>query len=64
VITASLSGTTLTLSWPAAYIGSVLQSQANGVNGTWVTIPGTAAVNSWPVTINPANQAVFYRLAP
>lgn len=68
-IAATVSGSSLNLSWPSNWIGTVhLQSQTNtlaiGLSTNWVTIPGTDLGNTYSVTINPTNPAVFYRLAP
>jgi hypothetical protein len=66
-LTAAVSGNTLTLSWPANYLGWRLQSQTNSVDaglGTnWVTVPGSTGTKSFPIAIDPANGSVFYRLA-
>lgn len=66
-ISYSVSGGTLTVTWPATHLGWNLQSQTNALNkglGTnWVTIPGTSAVTSTNLTIVPANPTVFYRLS-
>jgi autotransporter-associated beta strand protein len=65
-LTNSVSGNTLTLSWPATHLGWSLQAQTNNLNvgiaNNWVTVPGTAGVTSTNITINPANPTVFYRL--
>ena len=65
-IVASVSGNTLTLSWPADHLGWKLQVQTNslsaGLGTNWITVPGSDAVISTNITINPANGAVFYRL--
>jgi autotransporter-associated beta strand protein len=67
-LTASLSGTSLTLSWPAAYTGgvhvqSMTNSLAKGLTGTnWVTIAGTDASDTYQTTIVKTNPVVFYRL--
>ncbi len=65
-ITTSVSGNTLTLSWPADHLGWHLQAQTNslssGLGTNWVTIPGSDAVVSTNLIINPANGSVFYRL--
>ncbi len=67
-ITFSVSGNTLTLSWPSAYLGDVVQVQTNslhtGIGPNWVTVPGSGSGTSLNITINPANPTVFYRLAP
>jgi autotransporter-associated beta strand protein len=65
-ITFSVSGNTLSLSWPADHIGWILQSQTNnlgvGLSNNWADVAGSAAVTSTSVTMNPANPSVFYRL--
>jgi hypothetical protein len=65
-ITYSVSGSTLSLSWPASYLGWILQSQTNalnvGINATWTDVAGSAAVTSTNMPINPANPTVFFRL--
>jgi hypothetical protein len=65
-IVTSVSGTTLTLSWPADHMGWWLQSQTNnlsvGLWTNWVDMPGSDATNSLSYTIDPSQPAVFYRL--
>jgi hypothetical protein len=65
-ITASVSGNTLTLSWPADHLGWRLQVQTNslaaGLGTNWAALPGTDLVTSTNLNINPANRAVFYRM--
>jgi autotransporter-associated beta strand protein len=65
-ITAAVTGSTLTLSWPADHTGWKLQAQTNslgsGLGTNWVTIPGTDSSNTYNATLNPANGAVFYRM--
>jgi len=68
-VTAGVSGGNFNLTWPAAYTGLVLQTQidplATGLKAAnWVTVPGTAAVNSFSAPLIKTNVAVFYRLAP
>lgn len=66
-ITSSVSGGNITLSWPADHTGWELQAQTNSVSiglGTnWVNVPNSTTVDSIAFPINPANGAVFYRLA-
>jgi fibronectin-binding autotransporter adhesin len=66
-ITFSVSGNTLSLSWPANYTGWYLQMQTNslstGLSTNWVDVPGSSAINSTNITIDPAIPAVFYRLS-
>lgn len=61
-----VSGGQITLSWPANYLGWILQQQANplnaGLSNNWVDVPGTASVTSTNIPINPAVSTVFYRL--
>jgi autotransporter-associated beta strand protein len=65
-LTATLSGNTLTLSWPADHLGWHLQVQTNGLSSglatNWVTIPGSDAVTSTNITVNPAYGSVYYRM--
>jgi fibronectin-binding autotransporter adhesin len=70
-ITASISGTNLTLSWPASWTGGVvLQNQTNRLNqglrllpSSWTTIPGTDLGNTYVSSINNSNGCVFFRFA-
>ncbi|HXI71475.1 MAG TPA: DUF5010 domain-containing protein [Verrucomicrobiae bacterium] len=59
------SGGSLALSWPTDHLGWHLQIQTNapgaGLGTNWVTLPGSDAVTSTNITINPANGGVFYR---
>lgn len=62
----NVTGTSLTLSWPANYVGWILQEQTNslqvGVGTNWFDVPGSAAVTSTNISINKAIPTVFYRL--
>ena len=63
-ITASVSGNTLTIAWPADHLGRTLQVQTNGLSaGQWFDLPGSDVVNALVIPINPANTSVFYRLS-
>ncbi|HEV2455693.1 MAG TPA: autotransporter-associated beta strand repeat-containing protein, partial [Verrucomicrobiae bacterium] len=65
-ITYSLSGNSLSLSWPPSYLGYILQAQTNsvatGLSTNWVNVSGSSAGTNMTVTVNPANGTVFYRL--
>jgi 4-phytase/acid phosphatase len=62
-VTASVSGKTLTIAWPADHLGWILQAQTNGLStGQWFDLPGSSDLNSVAHPIAPANAAVFYRL--
>ncbi len=65
-MTNSVSGNTITLNWPADYLGWVLQLQTNslstGLSSNWVDVPGSGASTSATVTIDPVNPTVFIRL--
>ncbi len=65
-IVATITGSQLVLSWPADHTGWKLQAQtntlANGLGTNWVTIPGTAASNTYTTSVAPANASVFYRM--
>ena len=66
VLTNSLSGRTLTLSWPVDHIGWRLLSQTNalstGLSTNWFPWPGSAVTNVVALPLDPANPAVFFRL--
>ena len=65
-ITSSVSGNTLSLSWPASHLGWVLQQQVNslniGISTNWADIAGTASITATNIAINPASPTVFFRL--
>lgn len=65
---ATQSGGNVILSWPAVWTGVHLQSQTNtlaiGLGTNWVTIPGSAAANSYSAPLVKTNGPVFFRLAP
>jgi hypothetical protein len=65
-ISYSVSGGTLTLSWPATHLGWILQTQTNslsvGIRTNWFDVTGTANVTSTNIVVVPANPSVFYRL--
>jgi hypothetical protein len=56
----------LTLSWPIAYTGWLLQVQTNapdaGLGTNWFAIPGSVATNQILVPIDATSGSVFYRL--
>jgi autotransporter-associated beta strand protein len=63
---ASLSGTSLTLSWPQDHTGWTLQSQTNsrsiGLTGTWFDVAGSTATNQMTFQVDRTKPTVFYRL--
>lgn len=65
-LTFTVSDGELTISWPASYTGWRLETQANsldvGLSDNWVTVPGSTEVNTMTFTIDPSQDAVFYRL--
>ena len=68
-LTSTVSGGNLNLTWPADLTGLNLQVQTNtlavGLKNNWVTIPGTAAGNTYSAPLNrTTNTVVFYRLSP
>lgn len=68
-ITSTVSGGNLNLTWPADLTGLNLQVQTNtlavGLKNNWITIPGTAAGNTYSAPLNrTTNTCVFYRLSP
>ena len=68
-ITFNLTGSTLTIGWPATHLGWILQSESNSLSvgltlasNTWFDVTGTASGTNASVTINPNNPTVFFRL--
>jgi autotransporter-associated beta strand protein len=65
-LTAAVSGSTLTVSWPATHLGWILQAQTNGLGAglgaNWSDVAGSSGVTSQNIPINPANPTVFFRL--
>jgi autotransporter-associated beta strand protein len=65
-ITSVVSGTNLTLSWPAGQTGANLQEQINpltvGLSTNWVTVPGSSTTNQMTFPIVSTNGTVFFRL--
>lgn len=68
-ITFSISGNTLTLSWPADHTGWRLLVQTNNLQhgistsaADWGEVPGSASVNRVDIPIDAAKPAEFYRL--
>lgn len=65
-LTNSLSGSALTLSWPADHIGFNLQAQTNalstGLTTNWFNVAGSASTNTVTITVDPTKPTVFYRL--
>ena len=68
-ITASVSGNTLSLSWPADHLGWRLLVQTNTLvvgldsnTNDWVEVTGSALVNSTNITVDPTLPTAFYRL--
>jgi autotransporter-associated beta strand protein len=65
-IVSSVSGNTLTLSWPSDHTGWRLEVQTNtlavGLNTNWSTVAGSTTTNSMSFNINANNGSVFYRL--
>jgi fibronectin-binding autotransporter adhesin len=65
-MTNSISGNTITLTWPAEYLGWVLQTQTNnlstGLANNWVDVAGSGASTTAAIPVNPENPTVFIRL--
>lgn len=65
-ITATVSGSTLTLTWPSDHTGWILQAQTNslasGLGTNWVDVAGSASNNTNVITVNPSSPSVFFRL--
>ena len=62
-ISYTVSGSTLTLSWPLDHLTWTLQSNIVSVVSTnWFAVPGSANNNQHVITVNPARSNVFYRM--
>lgn len=65
-ITFSVSGGSLSLSWPADHTGWTLQSQTNSLNvglrTNWVNVVGSATTNQVTIPVSATNGSVFFRL--
>ena len=63
-ITASVSGSTLTLTWPGTHLGWHAQSNSVSLANTnyWFDIPGSQSGTNLFITMDPAQTNVFYRL--
>jgi len=63
---ASVSGGTISISWPADHMGWILQQQSNsltfGISTNWTDVSGSDSVTSMNISINPALPTVFFRL--
>ena len=68
-LTNSVSGTTLTLRWPADHLGYRLLEQTNNLNkgvsaniSDWMTMPGSTAITTTNITMTKTNLNEYYRL--
>lgn len=65
-ISYSVSGGSLTITWPATHLGWILQAQTNslsvGLANNWVDIPGTASATQAVIAMDPTKPTVFFRL--
>ena len=65
-IITSVSGSSLTLTWPSTQTDWTLQVQTNtlakGLSTNWVGVTGSAATNKVIVPIGPTNGSVFFRM--
>jgi hypothetical protein len=66
-LTNSISGSTMTLSWPADHLGWHLQTQTNTLaaglkSNAWVVVPGSDKMTSTNISIIKTNPTVFYRI--
>jgi hypothetical protein len=60
----SMSGNTLTLTWPGDHLGWIAQSNALDLSNTnyWFDILGSQSATNLTIPINPGTPNVFYRL--
>jgi len=63
-LTATVSGGSLNLSWPADHLGWTLQTNSVGLAATnqWFPYPGSTAVTNVSIPIDPTKASVFFRM--
>ena len=65
-LTSVVSGSTLTLSWPADHLGWFLQTQTNsralGLKTNWFDVAGSDTNTTTAITMDKASPTVFFRL--
>jgi autotransporter-associated beta strand protein len=61
-LTNSLSGSSLTLSWPASQGWRLQTNSVSVTTPSWFDYPGSTSINSVTITVNPAKTNVYYRL--
>lgn len=63
-ISYSVTGNSLTLSWPLSHLTWTLQSNSVSVasSGSWFAVPNTANATQFVITVDPTKSNVFYRL--
>ena len=66
VLSYSVSGSSLQLSWPRNYVGWILQTQTcnpgAGLSTNWADVTGTTTTNTAVFLMDTGNPTVFYRL--
>jgi autotransporter-associated beta strand protein len=60
----SVTGNSLTLSWPLSHLTWTLQSNSVSVasSSSWFAVPNTANATQFVITVDPTKSNVFYRL--
>jgi autotransporter-associated beta strand protein len=63
-LTATVTGSTLSLTWPPDHLGWTLQTNAADLANTndWFPYPGSASVTNVNITIDPTQTNVFFRM--
>ena len=68
-ISYTLTGNTLSLTWPADHLGWILQSQTNSLStglvtnsNAWTDVAGSASSTSATITVDSTKPTVFFRL--
>jgi autotransporter-associated beta strand protein len=66
VLVNTISGNTMTLSWPEDHLGWRLEVQTNtlstGLGTNWLTWPDSTNVTTVPITVDRSNPTMFFRL--
>jgi autotransporter-associated beta strand protein len=63
-ITATVMGSTLSLTWPGDHLGWTLQTNSLDLSNTndWFAYPGSSTVTNVNITIDPSQNNVFFRM--
>jgi hypothetical protein len=63
-LSASMSGSKITVSWPSTYVGWILQTNTVGLSspGSWGDVPDSISHSQMSFPVGPSDTAEFFRL--